>query len=110
MTEPLPADTRTNEQLSAEIARRLFDQLEGHEWKIGKARVSWKDLASDYNATLGLVVSEMLETHGYNFSCGRNDRGWWAVFKQPFYVYADTLPRAIYLAALAALDAEEEQG
>ena len=108
-------DERTNEQISAAIAKLLLDQLEGHEWKIGEAWVSWKDLASGHNAALGLVVPEMRKL-GYSFwmrdiwpkkgesLVGFGKGGAMSNVILPY----DQLPRAICLAAEAALNAERK--
>lgn len=72
--------------------------------------------AEDHNAALGLVVDAMLERPGYNsFECGATKSGiYYAVFRKNHGPSAagysennEALPRAICLAALAALDAEE---
>lgn len=104
---------RTREQINAEIAERLFGLKCIGCWEepLERCPVHGRErefFASDHNAA-SLVVDDMLGK-GYSFECGKNNRGWWAVFKQPLYVYADELPSAICEAALAAMDAEEAQG
>lgn len=115
-------DERTNEQISAALAERLL------HWKQGPFG-TWFDhdglivndpiFASDHNAALGLVVDAMLERPGYNsFECGATKSGiYYAVFRKNHGPSAagysennEALPRAICLAAEAALDAEEAQG
>ena len=106
-------DERTNDQISAALAERLFDiricqdcAQAGDPHTVNRAEVI-EPFASDCNTALGLVVPEMAK-RGYNFGCGKSHRDWWAVFERPLYGYADELPRAICLAAEAALDTEEE--
>ena len=104
-------DERTNEQISAEIAERLFENP--IEWRM----VAGKPFASDYNAALGLVVPEMRE-RGYEFASMDRDGEFRCSFYRPKSNILDVVigvpfgeePRAICLAALAALDTEEAQG
>ena len=124
-------DERTNEQISAEIAGRLFGQtVEWREW-------DWKEdgetghtaafvvvtegvpfwhivdpYASDHNAAMGLVVSEMRK-RGWSFEMGDclDETSVECSFDFiPRTAPFGQEPRAICLAALAALDAEEAQG
>ena len=114
-------DERTNEEISAAIAKRLFG-LEPHPTLAGwflNAAPGYKGdyqqaiYASDHNAALGLVVPEM-RRRGYLFSLEDNGGGesvmaifWSKKFGSiPATAPYSEEPRAICLAALAVLDAE----
>ncbi len=109
----MPTDERPNEELSAEIAERLFPCPSP---SCPYASHQDQPYASDHNAALGLVVPAMLARPGIDsFECGVTKSGSWAVFRRGHgpgvagYAEADEgLPRAICLAALAALDAERK--
>ena len=109
-------DERTKEQINAEIARRLFG------WHLTNWG-SWDDkdglpvlrsaiFASDHNAALGLVVPEM-RRRGYefmaeDFAAQSSIRVWFvkgSVMGSSRVPFGQE-PRAICLAALAALDQE----
>lgn len=114
--------TTTNEELSAEIARRLFG-MEPHPTLSGwflNASVGYKGdysrptFASDHNAAMGLVVPEMRK-QGWSLHLMDNlvRETVIAVFDHPERrsVRAQAAlgeePRAICEAALAALDSQE---
>jgi len=112
-------DTRTNEQISVAIAERLFGLECVGCWEEplercplhGRERAPF---ASDHNAALGLVVPEM-RRRGWHFTVTSyagfesvtvsffRPESWHETRESP-----DELPRAICLAAEAALDAERK--
>ena len=105
---------RTNEQLSAEIAERLFGGLTAQMLPLsgGGTITCFPDYASDHNAALGLVVPEMRK-RGWSFEMGDclDETSVECSFDFiPRTAPFGQEPRAICLAALAALDAEEAQG
>ena len=101
-------DERTNEQISAAIAERLFGITPiTSVW----TKLSKTPFASDHNAALGLVVPEMRK-RGWMFEMADFSTGVDCGFvKVGFSKWASCdfgqEPRAICEAALAALDAEE---
>ena len=120
MTEPLP----TNEQLSAEIARRLFGWHEEPDFETKELRwwfsadgheIFAPIFADDHNAALGLVVPAMWK-RGYGFNLdlylnGVSGANFYDQQGRGHWTKADngSLPRAICLAAVAALDAERHK-
>lgn len=110
-------DKRTNEEISAAIAKRLFGLVVESGWGLITAsdgfqyRMSIKPYASDHNAAMGLVVPEMRK-RGYIFYLD-DDEGTVCVdfhgaswYGRKWVPYGEE-PRAICLAALAALDQEQ---
>lgn len=107
---------RTNEEISAAIAERLWpgSTKDGHEWRFGKSWVDWSDFAEDHNAALGLIVPEMRKRGYWFFMEDDHEAGLVTVFFTNWSCRV-TLPfgqepRAICLAAEAALGAEGTQG
>ena len=118
----MPTDERTNEQISAALAERLFNiricpdcTQAGDPHTVNRAEVI-EPFASDHTAALALVVPEM-RGRGYYFELAdMSDGGVRATFgkqgsqrvwiaRTPFGLE----PRAICLAAEAALDAERKE-
>ena len=111
-------DERTSEEISAAIAERLFGKVIEDGYEVVTAsdgyryRMSIKLYASDHNAALGLVVPKM-RRRGYEFWMS-DRRGRVQVSFSADGKYSVALaefgqePRAICLAAEAALDAERK--
>lgn len=119
-------DERTDKQISAAIAERLFGITRathsylwaqvvatGRTWRTVTGNIFLGEpYAEDHNAAMGLVVPEM-RTQGYWFELadmsggrvratfGKDEGGRWSA-RAP----VGQEPRAICLAALAAMDAE----
>ena len=110
----MPTDERTKEQISAAIAMRLFPCLEGC-WGIAHSHFVEHNFASDHNAALGLVVPAMA-ARGWSFtlSVDATEKTATALFVRRgiWHEVAESsseIPRAICLAALAAMDAESKE-
>ena len=105
-------DERTNEQISAAIAERLFNWEQCHK---GCLCVPPTYYASDHNAALGLVVPEMRQ-RGWAFFMADEPAGIQVLFEsraddETYWLARAPFgeePRAICLAVLAALDAERK--
>lgn len=102
-------DTRTNKEISVAIAKILWPCFCGAN---ACDRISYREpYAEDHNAA-HLVVDAMRERGYTTFACGYYSQGMaWAQFsKKPESYYrlapSNELPRAICLAAEAALGAE----
>ena len=113
-------DERTNEQISAEIAERLFGLVQCdiaprgfHPADRAYPCVDWDYVSFD--GALGLVVPEM-RRRGYEFASMDRNGEFRCSFYQPKSNIPDVVigvpfgeePRAICLAALLALDAERK--
>ena len=123
----MPTDERTKEQINAAIAERLFEityETHAHLWVDALLLDEYhatalhvfrgESYASEHNAALGLVVTEMRK-RGYLFSLEDNGGGgsvmaiFWSkkLGSIPATAPFGEEPRAICEAALAALDAEK---
>ena len=123
----MPTDERTNEELSAAIAERLFGLAIENGKRVGisdgwRYHFPVKPYASDHNAALGLVVPAMRK-RGYRFEMeddwdfgdgkamgvGIRFRTMKQARVEMTFTPFGQEPRAICLAALAALDAERKE-